>query len=276
MVVDAVKIVAGLGLMALFAVSSLEMGLLDFMGFIAALAVGCTVFVSGGWGWLIPLMVFYLSAGAATRYRYKEKRVQGLAEEERERSGRRSARSWGNVLANGGLPFILAVAELFLGDHILFIGFLGAVSVSTSDTLATEIGLLNRYKPRLITDLDRRVAAGTSGGVTVLGEAAGLLGASVMGFTAWLIDGGLPLKEALLSTIVAGLIGCNVDSLLGATIQAVYRCPACGERTEERRHCGQPTIHVKGRRIIGNNTVNLLSTIFGTAAAVLTFVLLHI
>jgi len=67
---------------------------------------------------------------------------------------------------------------------------------------------------------------------------------------------------------ISGQIVSLVDSLLGATIQAVYRCPECGVPTESRVHrvCGEATELVRGQPWITNDTVNALSTL--TSAAI--------
>ena len=65
-----------------------------------------------------------------------------------------------------------------------------------------------------------------------------------------------------------GIVGSLVDSLLGATCQAVYRCPRCGTDTERRVHsCGARTVHVRGLRWLDNDAVNALSTVAGALAS---------
>jgi len=56
-----------------------------------------------------------------------------------------------------------------------------------------------------------------------------------------------------------------VDSLLGATLQAVYACPVCGVETEQHpQHvCGGPTRLVRGLRWVSNDAVNALAGLLG-------------
>ena len=53
-----------------------------------------------------------------------------------------------------------------------------------------------------------------------------------------------------------------MDSLLGATVQVIYTCPACGKETE--RHplhaCGTQTVYKRGWRWMNNDAVNAFCT----------------
>jgi len=99
----------------------------------------------------------------------------------------------------------------------------------------------------------------------VIGIAAGLLG--MTGNPGW------PLGVLIGATVTAGLVGCSVDSVIGATVQGIYKCRVCNKITENRKHCGSPSIPLRGHAVIDNNVVNLIATISGAAFAVLFLVL---
>ncbi|MDQ3779286.1 MAG: DUF92 domain-containing protein, partial [Chloroflexota bacterium] len=68
----------------------------------------------------------------------------------------------------------------------------------------------------------------------------------------------------LVGGTIAGAAGSLADSLLGATLQAAYRCPRCGQPTERRSHCrGTPTTRVRGFPIVTNDLVNLAAVLIG-------------
>jgi len=174
----------GILLVIIFGVLSLKLKIVDFTGFLAGLVVGWSIYIFGDWRWFIIVLTFHLAAGFFTKYGYKQKREKGAAEE------KGGARAWRNIIANGGVAALFAFAEGFTSLEYFFAGFLGAVSTATADTLATEIGLLHSDEPRLITDLKKRVPPGTSGGVSLLGEIATILGAGLIG----VVHGFLTLK----------------------------------------------------------------------------------
>jgi uncharacterized membrane protein len=150
-----------------------------------------------------------------------------------------------------------------------------------ADTWATEIGVLNRTKPRLITT-GREVDVGASGGVSRLGIYATLAGGLFIGFLAGLLHlipalrgRALTANTALrqVALLVAGglsggLVGSLFDSLLGATVQAIYYCGQCAKETEQATHrCGVQTRQLRGWRWLNNDLVNLISSAVGAAAA---------
>ena len=230
-------------------------------GALAAAALGGMVLFRGGIPAAGSLLAFFISSSALSRLGQRRKAFRPMTQA---KGPRRDA--W-QVLANGGWA-TLCVA---LGQRRAFVGALAAAS---ADTWATEVGMLGGRQARLITTL-RRVAAGTSGGITPEGLAASLGGALVVGLAWSLLGGGRRDSRRrqqswqcdLLVAASAGLGGSLADSVLGATVQALYHCPRCSAETEEPVHrpCGQPTRLVRGYWWITNDTVNALATLAGAA-----------
>jgi uncharacterized protein (TIGR00297 family) len=96
--------------------------------------------------------------------------------------------------------------------------YLTAVSVAASDTIASELGVLSN-RTFLITSMNR-VAVGTDGGVSVYGTAWALVGAAFASILGWMLLFPWGMVDArLLIPIAMGFLGCNMDSLIGATLE---------------------------------------------------------
>lgn len=240
--------------------------MVDRGGLLAGLLVGYVIYAFGGRFLFLPLLSFHVIAGLSTKYKYELKRSRGVAEE------KMGARGWRNVLANGVVAAVFAFAGGIAGscvNAVCLAGFLGAIGTASADTVATEIGLLYKNPPRLITDLSRRVPTGTSGGVSILGEAAQvvssvLITASVVVF----MPSGVFAAWVFGLTVVASFAGSTLDSVIGATMEGIFRCTVCGRTTEKRVHCGERAIHVRGSPCVSNNVVNLFAIAFGALVAI--------
>jgi uncharacterized protein (TIGR00297 family) len=267
--IDTLTVLIGGTVCTALALGAWRAHILDTGGAITAFLIGFVAFVfpSDGWKWFVILLVFLSVSSYMTHYKYQAKRKKGFAQE------KGGARGWPNVAANGAVAGLLVLFTPLFPRGPLLAAFLGAIATANADTLATEIGLLNPTDPRLITDLRKVVPAGTSGGISILGELATLFGALVIGIAAGLLGmtGNPSWSWGVLigATMIAGLAGCSVDSVIGATVQGIYKCRVCNKITENRRHCGSPSIPVRGHKVIDNNVVNLIATTFGAAVAAL-------
>jgi uncharacterized protein (TIGR00297 family) len=226
-------------------------------GAIGAAAIGTIVHARGGLPADGALLAFFASSSALSRVGAQRKKQAPLAQ------AKGTRRDVWQVLANGGVAALLIGIAGQRGRA----PYLGALAAAAADTWATELGLLSRLQPRMITTLSR-VEPGTSGGVTPEGLAASAEGALAVGLTYSLLGGdwrGLP------TGVIAGTFGSLVDSLLGATVQAAYRCEICDQATEEPIHprCGQPTRLERGHPWVTNDAVNALATLAGAAAGAL-------
>ena len=228
-------------------------------GAFAATAVGTITFGLGGLEWSVLLLAFFISSSALSRL-FKD-RKRGL----NEKFSKGSERDAGQVLGNGGLAiaFVLLNA-IFPHQHWTWIGFAAALASVNADTWATELGTLNPNPPRMITDLRKRVEAGTSGGVSLWGTIAALLGASVIGLLAAVLYPNIHWSLFIL-IMISGLLGSLFDSFLGATVQAMYFCPKDQKETEKHplHTCGTETIRIRGWEWLNNDWVNFACGAFG-------------
>lgn len=262
--------IAGLLLSALIGGLGYRTDSLSPGGVLGAVLTGTLIFGAGGWVWGTLLIVFFVSSSLLSRYRGTDK--AGLAE----KFAKPGRRDLGQALANGGWGAFLALAFALRPTPLLFAAFVGAMATVTADTWATELGVLSRQLPHRITT-GQPVPAGTSGGVSVLGMAAALAGALLIGLAAevlhlasgWLAGRGA-VQWAMWLPLTAGLggaAGAFFDSLLGATVQRMYWCDRCEKETERSIHtCGAPSRPLRGWRWLDNDAVNFLSSVVGSCA----------
>lgn len=247
-------------ILTLISILSLKLQLMDWKGVVAALPVGYLIYVFGGRGYFTLLLIFYLFSSLATKLRVRRLKMT-LNEES-------SVRSWRNVVSNGLAAALASTASGFTGGSPIYsAAFLGALATAFADTLATEIGLLYPGMPRLITSM-KKVKPGTPGAVSPLGYLAALIALGTLSLAS--IPTRILPPHSLTTTIfIPGLIGITIDSLMGATIQAKYRCPKCGKEIESPTHCGTKAQKISGTKPVNTHTVNLISTITGALAAAL-------
>jgi uncharacterized protein (TIGR00297 family) len=262
--------VVGIIAIVALAVLALKAKAIDLPGAIAGAVITFVAFLAGGFAWLFVIVAFFVMSAIFTRVRYDYKASLGGAEE------KGGTRSWPNTVANGLVAAVAGVLELAFHQSIFAIAFLGAIAAAMSDTIATEVGLLSRSNPRAITHLGKLVKPGTSGGVSLLGELAAIcssLGIAVLAVLLRILPTTTQSVYGFVAVLIGGFLGTNIDSLLGATVQAKRKCVVCGEITEKLVHHEKGTVVVRGSRLVDNNVVNLLGSFFGAGLAMLIFVL---
>lgn len=236
-------------------------------GIAGAIVSGTTTFGLGGLTWGLALIYFFVSSSLLSHFRARDKSATAA-----DKFSKGSQRDISQVAANGGVATLLALGNGLSQSpavrNICQAGYIGSLATANADTWATELGILNRSAPRLITN-GQQVAPGTSGGVTPLGTAAAASGALSLGLLFQLMQRRLSLRLPVIA-LVSGLAGSLFDSFMGATVQAIYFCPACQQETERRIHsCGTTTRPQRGVRWIDNDVVNFLATLVGAGIAML-------
>jgi uncharacterized protein (TIGR00297 family) len=264
---------AWLSFMMVMTIFAYRTRIIDRYGAIAALPIGFVILYFGSLSWFFVLLLFFVIASLFTKYKYKQKRKMELAEENN------GARGWKSVLANGGLAAVLAILYYLSHNNPVFIlSFIGSLSFALSDTIATEVGLLSKAKPRSILT-GKEIDTGQSGGVTIQGEIAALTGSLLIGIMCGLLipkDILLYMHVILPAAVTGGMISTNIDSIFGATIQAKYRCETCRKYLEKRAmHCNFLTVQEKGISLVDNNVVNLLSAIIGAVISASFIIVYH-
>jgi uncharacterized protein (TIGR00297 family) len=252
---NTVQLVGGFILAVAVAMGAYAVGSLSRSGTVAAIVVGTLTFGIGGPLPGVLLLLFFISSSILSRVGGLRKRKVAAA------FAKGGRRDHGQVMANGALAALLSVGFGLTGNPVWLAGLTGALAAVNADTWATELGVLARQGPRLITT-GVRMEPGTSGAVSVLGVAAALAGALLISMPA-AVAAHAPVL-ALIATS-GGLAGSLFDSLLGATVQAIYICPACAKETERHpvHSCGTPTVPLRGWRWLDNDGVNFAASLVG-------------
>jgi uncharacterized protein (TIGR00297 family) len=234
-------------------------GSLSSSGAFAAAGVGSVIFVGGGPIWFATLGAFFATStllgrvGAASKERTKREFEKG------------DTRDAAQVIANGGVAALAAALMYVSADARWLYAFAGALATANADTWATELGILSRGEPRSLLSW-KRVPRGTSGAVSPLGMAATVAGALLVGMVASFASG-RPWRVVGV-TVVAGVVGALVDSLLGATLQQTFYCRGCARECESRQHhCGAVAERTRGITGFDNDLVNFTATLAGAVVA---------
>ena len=259
------NIISGFVLAALISAAAWKANTLSVSGALAATLLGTIIFGLGGLGWAILLLAFFVSSSALSRL---FKRRKAMLDEKFSKGSQRDA---GQVLANGGVAGLCVVLHvLFPGALWPWAAFAGALAAANADTWATELGVLSAIPPRLVTN-GQVVERGTSGGITPLGMLASTGGAFLIAALAAILwQGHIPaMAPAALAWVLwitaSGAAAGLLDSVLGATLQAIYRCPTCDKETERfpLHSCGAPTLFQRGLPWMNNDWVNGFCTLAG-------------
>ncbi|KAI0692226.1 integral membrane protein DUF92-domain-containing protein [Cytidiella melzeri] len=291
-------------LAAYLGVNGVRKGSLSPSGGIVAFIVGSAIMTVPLRTFGVSLIVFYLTGSRATKV---GKELKAKLEDGHQAAGYRSPTQ---VLCNSASAFAASLlwSALFVPGSLAFMALSGVVSPQKpydfaqwcpltppasshmsrallfvtlghfacclGDTLASELGILSKSRPILVTTF-QPVPPGTNGGMSAFGTLASMCGGIIMGLTMLLsliIESSRCRVEWLSVTLpllgwgaFAGFFGSFVDSLLGATVQRThYSSKAKKILTDESTGAavitGTDIQVISGLDILSNNQVNLLSS----------------
>ncbi|PHH84976.1 hypothetical protein CDD83_1101 [Cordyceps sp. RAO-2017] len=212
--------------------------------------------------WNLPLVLLVVFFFAGTRVTHIKENVKAtLTLHSRGTSGGEGPRTHVQVFANSLMGSILSLLHAHQlraraaayadpeasspsgsmcyswGGDVLVVGIIANYAAVAADTFSSELGILSRSQPRLVTSPTlRKVPRGTNGGVTAEGLAAGLFGSMVVVTTAMLflpacssdtaptVGGGPPWSMTqrrlfMAFLVVWGALGSLLDSVLGGILQ---------------------------------------------------------
>ena len=173
-------------------------------------------------------------------------------------------RDHAQVIANAAVGGLCAFLYITTDSPLFVVAFAASFAEALSDTTASSFGVFakNTYDPFRF----KRVKKGLSGGVSLIGTLASVFASLVMALIC--IPFGFGLRDVGV-VFVAGFSGALFDSLLGSLLQIKFRCTVCGEITEREEHCSVLCSRHSGVIGVNNDVVNLASTAFSAALALL-------
>ena len=270
-------------LAALMSVRGYRKGSLNRSGAALAFVVGlvsCSASVRFG----LTLITFFVGSSKVTRVGAARKRK---LEDGHQEGGNRN---WVQVAANGGAGTVLAACFLWstrrLGDApeqplsfeaqpwhtLLQAAYMCHYACCNADTWASELGVLSKGRPRLVTTW-ASVPPGTNGGVSAMGTGASVAGGLLIGLVFWALGAVLQAGTATQTTppqwplvplgAAAGFVGSMIDSLLGATLQ-FSGWSRSKQLVVERPEEG--TERISGWNVLDNHQVNFLAAASTSAA----------
>ncbi|KAI1396616.1 integral membrane protein DUF92-domain-containing protein [Hypoxylon fuscum] len=224
--------------------------------------------------WNLPfvlLCVFFLAGTRVTKIKADVK--AGLTLSSQGSTGGEGPRTHVQVLANSLMASILTLLHAYQlrmrhnavithkeipegsfcyswGGDLLVVGIIANYAAVCADTFSSELGILSRSTPRLVTSLTlRKVPRGTNGGVTLWGLVAGMLGSMIIVAAALLflplcgentkgkVGGGDSWTLGQKATLAWGLsfwgaLGSLLDSFLGGWFQRSVRDVRSGKIVE--------------------------------------------
>jgi uncharacterized protein (TIGR00297 family) len=248
---DRVRIIAGFVLSVAIVAAVYMLGFLSLDALMPATLIGVIAYGFGEWSNVAILAVFFISASLLTFLNDHKVRI-GKSDDPLQ-SRRTGKQAWSNAWWFS--TFI--IASFLWESQSLLIAASCAMATATSDTWATEVGLLPRNH-RTVSILNfKTVPPGTDGGISLFGTIAALLGSALIGAVFMLFSYQDQIAIFIIITI-SGFVGCLADSILGALLQR----PSI-------------TVNLTGAKLLphsmGNNKVNWLSTGIGGLIGLCTF-----
>lgn len=206
---------------------------------------GMIIYLGAGYTGLFSLAAFFISGTLATAWGRR-------AKQHLEKAGDDTQRKYSQVLANGGTATLLALLILIFPTHaeILILMLAASLASATSDTLSSELGML--YGKNFYNCISwKKEARGLDGVVSLEGTLIGVLGAALIAgiyATGTYSSNGLAAaSHGFFIIIIAGVSGNFSDSLFGASLER--------------------------RKLLNNDWVNFLSTLFAAVVASLLYVI---
>ncbi|MFT8704378.1 DUF92 domain-containing protein [Bifidobacterium aquikefiricola] len=217
-------------------------------GIVAAELTAATLYAFSSIWVAGSLLLFFVAGSMVSKISNSRKR-KGES-----RQADTGARNWKQVLCNS-LPACVAlwVSHFSQNTNTAALICFSVFAAACADTFSSEIGMLSSGKVLNLINL-KSVPNGTSGGVTLLGVAAGIVGSALLAIP----SAGQYGIRGFFFVLVLGFFGTLIDSALGSTIQQRF-ADSRGELMDAPAYPRQRA--TVGIAYASNNAVNMLTLI---------------
>lgn len=228
-------------------------------GLVAAIILDIVVSLSLGNTGFILLLTFFVLGILVDKLKKHIKNNRGIDE-----GLKGESRDHMQVLANGLIPALMGILVSLTGEELFVVAYVASLAEALADTAGSGVGAFAKrtFDPFRWRTCDN----GLSGGMSILGTLASIIGAVIISLI------GLAFNYlniyTFLVALIAGFAGSVFDSFLGSVFQAKYNCTVCGKVTEKHIHCDTKTEKHSGFTLIDNDVVNLLSSLFSAGLAI--------
>jgi len=210
---------------------------LSMTGTTAAILLATSIIFSVTFIFLLPITIFFIVGSLTSKLHPKSKDASG--------------RNAFQVFANGLIAVLCLIAYEITKNEVFILASFASVAVSFADTISSDIGIYFKHKTYDITTM-RPIKVGLSGGISLVGTLAGLVGSIIFAFLVGYLFN-LEYKESI-TIAIAGTLGMIIDSILGSLWQSKYK--ENDDITEEKTSTNQ-LIH--GCSWLNNDGVNILA-----------------
>jgi uncharacterized protein (TIGR00297 family) len=173
--------------------------------------IAVVIYAGAGFAAICMLAIFFVLGSVATSYKKDYKQKMRLAD------ATESRRNLGQVLANAGVPAILASINIAAGytQPLLLIMVAASFASAMGDTISSEFGNVygRNFYNALTLKKDKR---GLNGVISVEGTLFGIAGSILIAFIYAIFYG---WNIAFFVITISGIVGNLSDSLLGALFE---------------------------------------------------------
>ena len=239
----------------LISILSFKFNFLTKSGTFAVLILAFIIYGIGGWQWTVPIVTFFISSSVLSKVRKsKNQKIESFFE----KTGRRD---YVQVFANGGTALLLIILYFFSGIQSIYMLYVVSIAAVCADTWATEIGTMKVNTTYSILNL-KKVDQGISGGISFIGILGAFAGTFLISLSSlyWV---NINYVFYIFVIAASAVFATVVDSILGSTLQAQYKCVICNSITEKQIHCDTKSVKHRGLSWMNNDAVNFLSSLVG-------------